>query len=187
MCFGPSRSTHSSTTARVSARSATTGGELSAGQLHLRFAGDGTAPAMLLLHDAPGSSEQAEALIRDNPTLFFSYSAPKSDEFEAVLYEIAGKAVQIGTVQIEAIEQAAAPQTPAPKVTPSSLPRAGYAISPVDGEEVQIEGALHYADHGGTRYYFTCPNCKRRFLKSPGTYLNPVAPDPATPNPAVNA
>ncbi len=91
-------------------------------------------------------------------------------------------AVQSGAVQIGAAERAAAPQTPAPEVTPSSSPRAGYAISPVDGEEVQIEGALHYADHGGTRYYFTCPNCKRRFLKSPGTYLNPV-----TPVSAVNA
>ena len=84
-----------------------------------------------------------------------------------------GKAMQSG-----AGVRAAAPQTPAPEVPPGSSPRPGYAISPVDGEEVQIEGALHYADHGGTRYYFTCPNCKRRFLKSPDTYLNPVAPDP---------
>ena len=35
----------------------------SAGQLHLRFAGDRVSPALLLIHDAPGSSEQAEPLI----------------------------------------------------------------------------------------------------------------------------
>jgi xanthine dehydrogenase accessory factor len=87
-----------------------------------------------------------------------------------------GKAVQSGTVQNSsgqdgtgermAVQQALAPEVPA-----SASPRPGYAVSPVDGEEVQIEGALHYADHGGTRYYFTCPNCKRRFLKSPESYL----------------
>ncbi|MET3762181.1 alpha/beta fold hydrolase [Sphingomonas sp. UYEF23] len=33
------------------------------GQIHLRYAGDRTAPALLLIHDAPGSSEQAEPLI----------------------------------------------------------------------------------------------------------------------------
>ena len=50
--------------------------------------------------------------------------------------------------------------------------RPGYARSPVDGEEVQIAGALHQADHQGQRYYFTCPNCKRRFLKDPAQYLS---------------
>ena len=49
--------------------------------------------------------------------------------------------------------------------------RPGYARSPVDGEEVQIAGALHHADHQGQRYYFTCPNCKRRFLKDPAQYV----------------
>ena len=49
--------------------------------------------------------------------------------------------------------------------------RPGYARSPVDGEEVQIAGALHHADHHGQRYYFTCPNCKCRFLKDPAQFL----------------
>lgn len=35
----------------------------SAGALHLRFSGERAAPPLLLLHDAPGSSEQAEPLI----------------------------------------------------------------------------------------------------------------------------
>ena len=35
----------------------------STGQLHLRFAGDRSNPPLVLLHDAPGSAEQAEPLI----------------------------------------------------------------------------------------------------------------------------
>lgn len=41
------------------------------GQVHLRFAGDRSAPALLLLHDAPGSSEQAEPLIARLAERFF--------------------------------------------------------------------------------------------------------------------
>ncbi len=43
----------------------------SAGQVHLRYAGDRAAPALLMLHDAPGSSEQAEALIERLAARFF--------------------------------------------------------------------------------------------------------------------
>ena len=59
--------------------------------------------------------------------------------------------------------------------------RPGYARSPVDGEEILLAGALHHADHQGQRYYFTCPNCKRRFLKDPAQYLSvqDVADQPA--------
>jgi xanthine dehydrogenase accessory factor len=49
--------------------------------------------------------------------------------------------------------------------------RAGYAISPVDGEEIEIASAIHFAELDGVTYYFTCPNCKRRFLKNPAQYL----------------
>lgn len=42
-----------------------------AGPLHLRYAGDRSAPALLLLHDAPGSSEQAEPLIAALSAQFF--------------------------------------------------------------------------------------------------------------------
>jgi xanthine dehydrogenase accessory factor len=58
----------------------------------------------------------------------------------------------------------------------SPLQNAGdYAISPVDGEHIHIPTALHFADYNGTRYYFTCPNCKRRFLKDPEKYLSVTA------------
>jgi xanthine dehydrogenase accessory factor len=56
--------------------------------------------------------------------------------------------------------------------------RAGYAISPVDGEEIEITTAIHFAELDGVTYYFTCPNCKRRFLKNPAQYLE----KPATVN-----
>jgi xanthine dehydrogenase accessory factor len=51
--------------------------------------------------------------------------------------------------------------------------RPGFAISPVDHEEIEITTAIHFADLEGVRYFFTCPNCKRRFLKNPQSYLNP--------------
>ncbi len=49
--------------------------------------------------------------------------------------------------------------------------RPGYAISPVDGEEIEIETAIHFTELDGLTYYFTCPNCKRRFLKNPAQFL----------------
>jgi xanthine dehydrogenase accessory factor len=53
-----------------------------------------------------------------------------------------------------------------------SLPQDEYAISPVDGERILLATAIHFADYNGTRYYFACPNCKRRFLKDPEKYLS---------------
>lgn len=41
------------------------------GQIHLRYAGDRASPALLLIHDAPGSSEQAEPLIARLAERFF--------------------------------------------------------------------------------------------------------------------
>jgi xanthine dehydrogenase accessory factor len=51
--------------------------------------------------------------------------------------------------------------------------RPGYATSPVDGEEIEIATAVHFADYNGVTYYFSCANCKRRFLKDPEKYLHP--------------
>jgi xanthine dehydrogenase accessory factor len=41
----------------------------------------------------------------------------------------------------------------------------------VDGEEIEIASAIHFAELDGKIYYFTCANCKRRFLKNPSSYL----------------
>ncbi len=46
-----------------------------------------------------------------------------------------------------------------------------FAISPVDGERIEIASAVHFADYNGVTYYFTCANCKRRFLKDPNQFL----------------
>jgi xanthine dehydrogenase accessory factor len=50
-----------------------------------------------------------------------------------------------------------------------------FAISPVDGEPVEIASAVHFADYHGVTYYFTCANCKRRFLKDPEKFLLVIA------------
>ena len=50
-------------------------------------------------------------------------------------------------------------------------PRAGFALSPVDGEEIEIATAVHFTELNGQTYYFTCANCKRRFLKNPALFL----------------
>ena len=42
-----------------------------AGQLHIRYAGNRASPVLLLLHDAPGSGEQAEPLIATLAARFF--------------------------------------------------------------------------------------------------------------------
>ncbi len=54
-----------------------------------------------------------------------------------------------------------------------SLERPGFALSPVDAEEIEIASAVHFTELEGVTYYFSCPNCKRRFLKNPSAYLEP--------------
>ena len=57
-------------------------------------------------------------------------------------------------------------------------PRPGFAFSPVDGEEIEIATAIHFAEQGGQTYYFTCANCKRRFLKDPQKFLGQPEREP---------
>ena len=54
-----------------------------------------------------------------------------------------------------------------------SSTRPGFALSPVDNEEIEIATAVHFTELEGVTYYFSCPNCKRRFLKNPSAYLEP--------------
>jgi YHS domain-containing protein len=37
--------------------------------------------------------------------------------------------------------------------------------------EVEIATARFTAEHGGQRYYFCCPGCRRAFEKQPEKYL----------------
>ncbi len=55
-----------------------------------------------------------------------------------------------------------------------SSTRPGFALSPVDNEEIEVATAVHFAELEGVMYYFSCPNCKRRFLKTPSAYLEPL-------------
>jgi YHS domain-containing protein len=43
----------------------------------------------------------------------------------------------------------------------------------VDAEEIEIASAVHFTELEGVTYYFSCSNCKRRFLKNPSAYLEP--------------
>jgi len=58
---------------------------------------------------------------------------------------------------------------PAPAA--ASTPEPGIAIDPVCQMEVAVNGALHTAEIGGTRYYFCCGGCRTRFVKDPQRYL----------------
>ena len=60
-----------------------------------------------------------------------------------------------------------------PSIFGLSPTRPGYALSPVDSEEIEIASAIHFTQLEGVTYYFSCPNCKRRFLKNPSAYLEP--------------
>ena len=57
-----------------------------------------------------------------------------------------------------------------PEPDSAHLPN-GFARSPVDGELIEIASAVHFAELDGQTYYFTCANCKRRFLKEPQKFL----------------
>ena len=72
-------------------------------------------------------------------------------------------------------ERLASPAVQTVSSVGSPSPRAGFAFSPVDGEEIEIATAVHFTELNGQTYYFTCANCKRRFLKNPASFLEPHA------------
>ena len=44
------------------------------------------------------------------------------------------------------------------------------AVDPVCGMEVETTTARHVTEHGGERYFFCCPGCKRAFEEEPEKY-----------------
>ncbi|TAM77957.1 YHS domain-containing protein [bacterium] len=46
------------------------------------------------------------------------------------------------------------------------------ARDPVCGMDVEVAGARHMAEHGGTEYYFCCPHCRKDFLAEPERFLS---------------
>ncbi|GIW37920.1 MAG: hypothetical protein KatS3mg074_318 [Meiothermus sp.] len=70
---------------------------------------------------------------------------------------------EIQQVVSVAAEVSATPPSPAP------LPP-GTAIDPTSGELLEIAKAVS-AEYQGQTYYFSCPNCRAKFLKNPDKYL----------------
>jgi xanthine dehydrogenase accessory factor len=55
---------------------------------------------------------------------------------------------------------------------PAEAPAAARtAVDPICHMDVEIAGARHTADVGGTTYYFCCAHCRATFLKDPGAFL----------------
>ncbi|QFP75081.1 XdhC family protein [Deinococcus sp. AJ005] len=80
-----------------------------------------------------------------------------------------GQSLQPAASQTDAEQLHSSVTAPAPIV---HIPlRPGFALSPVDGEEIEMATAVHFAELDGQTYYFTCANCKRRFLKDPQHFL----------------
>lgn len=46
----------------------------------------------------------------------------------------------------------------------------GYAVDPTSGEVLEIAKAVS-TEYQGQTYYFSCPNCRAKFLKNPNKYL----------------
>jgi xanthine dehydrogenase accessory factor len=51
------------------------------------------------------------------------------------------------------------------------VPAPATAIDPICGMSVEIAGAKHTYEYGGTTYYFCCPGCRTTFRKSPEEYV----------------
>lgn len=49
------------------------------------------------------------------------------------------------------------------------------SIDPVCGMKVDIATAKHSYELDGTRYYFCCPHCRKKFADNPQKYLAPVS------------
>ncbi len=75
--------------------------------------------------------------------------------------QVSHKAVQA----VEAAAQELPPLEPAQGVLPP-----GYAIDPTSGEVLEIAKAVS-TEYQGQTYYFSCPNCRAKFLKNPDKYL----------------
>lgn len=87
-----------------------------------------------------------------------------SREYDATAHRSSNAATSSATVTVGA-------RHASPALT---SPRVGFAFSPVDGEEIEIATAVHFTELNGQTYYFTCANCKRRFLKNPASFLEPI-------------
>lgn len=87
----------------------------------------------------------------------FSVSAQNDPAVTREIQQVASIAAEIAAV------------APTPSIPPAPLP-AGTAIDPTSGELLEIAKAVS-AEYQGQTYYFSCPNCRAKFLKNPEKYL----------------
>ncbi len=88
-------------------------------------------------------------------------------ERDEVAISILAEIVQLKTskpLSSAALVLRAATQVPPPALGP------GLAIDPTSGEVLEIAKAVS-AEYQGQTYYFSCPNCRAKFLKNPEKYL----------------
>ncbi len=85
---------------------------------------------------------------------------------EEIALSILAEIVQLrrAAAAAEAAEEAPAVQASSEAVT--------HAIDPICGMSVEIAGARHTAEHGGTTWYFCCGGCRERFLADPARYAS---------------
>ena len=114
---------------------------------------------------------------RDSSTPMFTNSSKyDADVHRAKTQNVVG---EFNTVPVVGAQHAAPLRIVDVQSNPNQLifglssTRPGFALSPVDNEEIEIATAVHFTELEGVTYYFSCPNCKRRFLKTPGAYLEP--------------
>lgn len=77
------------------------------------------------------------------------------------------------TQQIVQAVQAVVAELPTVSQTPDPKPQAlgsDFAVDPTSGELLEIARAVS-AEYQGQTYYFSCPNCRAKFLKNPDKYL----------------
>lgn len=80
------------------------------------------------------------------------------------------RAVEALPNPLPALEQVQSIAADLPVVAaPAAIP-SGMAIDPTSGEMVEIAKAVS-AEYQGQTYYFSCPNCRAKFLKNPEKYL----------------
>jgi xanthine dehydrogenase accessory factor len=101
-----------------------------------------------------GDGRQAKEVVQETPSIGQSASALPINP--------------PATNQIVQAVEAAAAELPA-----IAQPRAlgpDFAVDPTSGEVLEIARAVS-AEYQGQTYYFSCPNCRARFLKNPDQYL----------------
>lgn len=69
---------------------------------------------------------------------------------------------------VQTVQSALSELAPSPPLPPSPPP--GTAVDPTSGELLDIEKAVS-AEYEGQTYYFSCPNCRAKFLRNPQKYL----------------